>query len=196
MPRSTALVAERQHIGMRQFVAPVLFAALVAVAGQIKVPIPGTPVPVTLQVVIVLLAAAYLTPLAAAGSMLLFMTMGLLGAPVFSGGGAGLAHLLGPTGGYILGFVVGAALGSYLLAGRSDSLPRVLLSMVIVIGVIHTLGVLHLALYIGGDLETAFLTGSLPFLPLALVKTALAASIVYGGSSFFARDAGRHDRWQ
>src|SRR5687767_10921295 len=101
---SSRVIARSQVPALsRTVVLIVLFAALVAVAGAswLRVPLPGNPLPVTMQVVVVLLAGAVLSPAAAASSMALFLTAGLAGLPVFVGGTSGPAHILGPSGGYL-----------------------------------------------------------------------------------------------
>ena len=172
---------------VRMVAVPVLFATLVALGGHIRIPIPGNPVPLTLQIVFVLLAGAFLSPARAAASLLLFLGVGLAGAPVFSGGGAGLAYFFGPTGGYLVGFVAAATLCSFLLGGRRDSIGRTVLAMVAAIATIHLLGALYLGIYLGGDFAAALRLGVLPFLPVDVLKIATAAAIVSGSSALSSR---------
>lgn len=190
MQRSLTLGAIRSSAGARKVGLPILFAGLVALGSQIRVPIPGNPVPLTLQVIFVLLAGAFLRPAAAAVSMALFVTIGVLGAPVFAGGGAGLAYLLGPTGGYLAGFVAGAAVCSLVLQGRRASIPRTVLSMSIAMATIYALGALHLTAYLGGDLAAGFRLGVVPFLPAGLAKLAVAVAIASGTSGFSRKGGG------
>ena len=171
---------------VRMLAVPLLFATLVAAGGYLRVPIPGNPVPLTLQVLFVLLAGAFMTPAAAAGSMALFLVAGALGAPVFAGGGAGLGFLVGPTGGYLLGFVAGAVFCAMILRGRRESYTRTLLAMAAALAGIHLFGVVHLGLYLGGDLGAA-LRFDLPFLPADIVKLAAASAITSGTSAVFPR---------
>jgi len=184
MTEATSQIAMAQP-RLRQLAAPLLFAVLVALGGQIRVPIPGSPVPLTLQVVFVLLAGALLTPAAAATSMVLFVGAGILGAPIFSGGGAGVAYLAGPTGGYLAGFVAGAAVCALVLGGRRDSFGRTCLAMAAGVITIHLCGVAHLMLYLGGDFMAAIRAGALPFLPMDILKVGVAASVVTGASSLW-----------
>ena len=164
-----------------------LFAALVAVGGQIRVPIPGNPVPFTLQVVFVLMAGALMRPAVASGGMLLFMLSGVAGLPVFTGGAAGPAHLLGPTGGYLAGFVAGAAVCSLVLKGRRDSMGRIVVSMIAASATIHLLGMLHLAFFLGADFASAFQFGR-AFLLLAGLKIVVAASAVSGYAAVTSKE--------
>src|SRR5690349_6049030 len=101
------------------------FAAAVAAASQIAIPLPGTPVPVTLQPMLVILAGMLLGPAAGVASMVLYLAAGAAGLPVFTPMGApGIARFFGPTGGYLLAypaaaFVAGAiALKRPSLGGR------------------------------------------------------------------------------
>ncbi len=87
-----------------------MLAALIAVGALLQLPI--GPVPVTLQTFSIVLAGLILGPVHGAIAMLLYLVAGCIGLPVFSGGRAGLAHLLGPTGGYLIGYV-----GTAMLAG-------------------------------------------------------------------------------
>lgn len=168
--------------GVASAAAPVLlFAALTALAGQVRVPLPFTPVPLTLQVIPVLLAAALLGPVRGPASQLVFLAAGALGAPVFTAGAGGAAYLLGPTGGYLVGFAAAA-----LVVGRLLDIPgpagflRIAGAMTAGTAVIFILGVTHLAVFTGGSWTTAFRLGSLPFLPGAALKIVAAASMAAG----------------
>lgn len=90
--------------------AVLAFVALTAVAARVRIPLPWTPVPITLQVLPVFLSGALLGPKLGAISMGAYLLAGLLGLPVFAGGRGGLEVLLGPSAGYLLGFVAGAAM--------------------------------------------------------------------------------------
>src|SRR5258705_10167007 len=96
-----------------------LAAGAVALSAQFALPIPGSPVPLTLQPFVVVLAGLLLGPADAAAAMVVYLVAGAAGLPVFAPMGApGLARLLGPTGGYLLGDPVAAAGGGRLRAGR------------------------------------------------------------------------------
>lgn len=187
MEKTAVTAVTSTSLATRRLVAPCLFAALVALGGFLRVPIPGNPVPLTLQMVFVLLAGAFMTPGAAAASMLVFLAVGVFGAPVFAGGGAGLGYLLGPTGGYLIGFVAGASTCALILRGHRSSFARLVLAMSAATLVVHLFGTLHLALYLGGDLAaaTAF---DLPFLPGDILKLAVASALATGASTIFVRN--------
>ena len=85
-----------------------LFAALTAAVAPFKIPLGFTPVPITLQTLVVLLAGAMLGSYYGALSMILYIVVGALGLPVFAGGGSGIGALLGPTGGYLFSYFIAA----------------------------------------------------------------------------------------
>jgi biotin transport system substrate-specific component len=133
----------------------------------------------TAQLVPVLLAGALLGARGGALSQILLIAVGLAGAPVFTGGAFGPAHLLGPTGGYLIGFAGAAWLVGRLLHGRERfRYPRILASMIAGASLVHLFGMLQLMVFMGGSASLAFELGSLPFLIGDLLKAVLAASIV------------------
>lgn len=158
-----------------------LAAAVVALSAQLAVPVPLSPVPMTLQPLAVIVIGALLGPAAGAAALLVYLMAGVTGLPVFSAGRAGAAWLVGPTGGYLLAFPVAAAVVGALTARRRDAervpLLRLLVALAAGIAVIHVGGVAHLAL-LGGDPATAFRVGLVPFLTGDLIKIGLAAAIV------------------
>ena len=87
-----------------------LGALVVAAAAQVALPVPLSPVPMTLQPLAVLVVGALLGAAGGGAALVLYLALGLLGLPVFAGGSSGVLHLLGPTGGYLLAFPVAAGL--------------------------------------------------------------------------------------
>jgi len=150
-------------------------AALLALSAKVQVPF--YPVPMTLQTLAVLaLGAAYGARLGAA-AVALYLVEGLLGAPVFAGALAGPAYMAGPTGGYLAGFLVAAALIGFLAErGWDRSWPRLLAAMTIGHAVIFAFGYAWLATLIGP--EKAFALGVAPFAAATVVKTLLATALV------------------
>ena len=108
-----------------------------------KLELPHQPVPYTLQTFFVLLSGAFLGKRNGMISQLLYLAIGTIGVPVFSGSGAGVARLLGPTGGYLLSFPVASFVVGYLVQ-EYGSLFWVLLSMAVGMFVVFTLGTLYL----------------------------------------------------
>ncbi len=156
----------------------VVFAAALAAASQLAMPIPGTAVPLTLQPMLVVLAGLWLGPRAGAASMMLFLAAGAAGLPVFAPI-AGLPHgfmrFLGPTGGYLWMYPVAAfvagALGDRATTWYERSLAAAAGILMLFVG-----GVAQLAL-MSGDLFKAIELGFLPFFAVDAAK-AVAAGLL------------------
>lgn len=154
-----------------------LAVLIVAASAQVVVPLPFTPVPFTLQPLAVLAVGGLLGAADGAAALVLYLALGLIGLPVFAGGGSGIVRLVGPTGGYLLAFPVAAAVtGALARTGRAP-LWRILAACVAGMVVIHAGGVAQLAL-LGGDPAQAFRYGFIPFLTGDLLKVGLAALVI------------------
>lgn len=154
-----------------------VMAALIAAVAPVRLFLPGLPaVPVTLQVLVVLLAGGLLRPAWGAASMGLYLLLGAAGLPVFAGGNAGLHVLVGPTAGYLLSYPLAAALVGALAPVDVRSSPlRIAGAMLAGLVVIYA-GGSGWAWLVGGKGLTAVLTGwVLPFVPFDLGKVAVAA---------------------
>jgi len=153
------------------------FALLTALGAFVRIPLPFTPVPITLQTFFVLAAGIYLGGRDAALSQVGYLALGAVGLPVFSGGGAGFGHLLGATGGYLIAFPLAAAfVGAALRPG--DSVVRATAVCVLATLLILALGAVGLAAFLGVGPERAIALGVLPFLPGGAVKIAAAVALV------------------
>ncbi len=159
---------------LRQVIGVTVFAMATAFAARLAVPIPGTPVPFTFQVVCVILAGVVLGPKLGAASQMAYLAAGALGAPIFAMGG-GVGYLLGPTGGYLLAFPL-AAYAAGAIAGRSRGLLRLIAGLAAGVAVVQAGGAAWLTVTTG-SLERALIVGVVPFLALGVVKIALAALI-------------------
>jgi biotin transport system substrate-specific component len=150
------------------------FALALAAASQIAIPLPGTPVPLTLQPLAVVLAGLWLGPAAGAASMGLYIAAGAAGLPVFAPMGApGALRLLGPTGGYIWAYPV-AALVAGLVGRKLPGVAGRALAAALGIATIHLGGVAQLSL-LAGSVARAATLGTVPFILMDLVKALLAA---------------------
>ena len=150
------------------------FAILTAAGAQVE--IPTQPVPYTLQTLFVLLAGALLGPRNGFISMASYLVMGLVGLPVFSSAGFGLAKILGPTGGYLLAFPIAAFVVGSTLQSKSQ-IVRTTLAMFSGLLVIFTLGTIQLALVTGMNFSEAFGGGFLIFSWWDILKLAAAIGI-------------------
>jgi biotin transport system substrate-specific component len=150
---------------------------LIAVSGQIAIPLPFTPVPLTLQTLVVLAAGVVLGSSRGALAVTLYLLEGCAGLPVFSGAASGITHLLGPTGGYLLGFLPAAWLTGVLAEkGWDRRLLSTLVAMLAGNALIYLPGVAWLARFVGA--ERAMQLGFLPFIPGDLLKTAIAVGLL------------------
>jgi biotin transport system substrate-specific component len=152
------------------------FAAAVAAASQVAIPLPFTPVPITLQPMLVILAGMLLGPVAGAASMALYLAAGAAGLPVFTPLGApGIARFFGPTGGYLLAYPAAAFVAGALMLRRPGfggrSFAAVMGVVVIFLGGIAQLAVLN------GSISRAIMLGVTPFAALDIVKALVAAWI-------------------
>lgn len=151
---------------LRGMILAALFAALTAVLAQIQIPLPFTPVPVSGQSFGPMLAGLVLGPRLGFMSQLVYLALGLVGAPVFSGGAAGPGQIVGPTGGYLVGFVLGAAVTG-AVSRISLGPPAVRFGAAAVLGgvvTVYIIGVPWLAYSLGLPAREAIAAGVTPFL--------------------------------
>jgi biotin transport system substrate-specific component len=166
-----------QSRAVRRGIAIGLGTLLVALSAQVVVPVPFSPVPMTLQPLAVLAVGGLLGAAGGVSALVLYIALGALGLPVFAGGGAGFLHLVGPTGGYLLAFPIAAGVTGALTGHEPRSSLRVLLACALGMVIIHTGGVAQLAL-LGGDPALAMRVGFVPFLTGDLLKVGLAAALI------------------
>ncbi len=152
-------------------------ALFIALCSRIEIPL--YPVPITGQTFGVLFIGGALGLMRGTAAAALFVMLGLSGLPVFSGGAFGTAHLFGPTGGYLAGFVAAAAFVSILFRrGFGRTFSEKLAVMAGGSLVIYLFGATHLATFVGP--EQAFTSGVLPFLAGDLFKIFFAAALLPG----------------
>jgi biotin transport system substrate-specific component len=161
---------------LRGMVYASLFGALTAVGAYIIIPLP--PVPITLQTLFLGLAGVLLGARLGALSQVVYILLGLIGLPVFAGGKAGFGVLIGPTGGYLIGFVVAAALTGKITRMK-DRPGFAWLCLAILAGeaAMYGLGVIQLAVVARLSLYKALAVGLVPFIPGDVVKIVLTAWI-------------------
>lgn len=168
---SSVRIFDQSSLGAK---ALMVLAASLALAISAKVQVPFWPVPMTMQTFVVLMIGLHFGPRLAALSVLAYLVEGAAGLPVFSTG-AGLAFLAGPTGGYLIGFLISAMIVSAAVQrGYANSIAGLLAVLIIGDLVIFGFGFTRLAMLIGG--ERAFMAGVVPFLPAEALKIALAVA--------------------
>ena len=180
LPFRLRLAPPRESASARGIALPwplalLLGALIVALSAQVALPIPFSPVPMTLQGLAVIVVGGLFGAAAGAGALVLYLIAGILGAPVFAMGSAGLARLLGPTGGYLLAFPV-AAIVAGKVAGRGKPL-LCLLGALLAMAVIHLGGWAYLALVSGAG--SAVTLGVAPFLVQDSLKAVIAAVVLW-----------------
>jgi len=185
-PREARLVATPRGAGARRALEIAIGALIVALSAQVVVPVPLSPVPMTLQPLAVLAVGGLLGAAGGASALVLYLALGAVGLPVFAGGSSGILHLIGPTGGYLLAFPLAATLVGRL-AGHSASVLKVLLACAAGMFVIHAGGVAQLAV-LGSNPAAAFRVGFVPFLTGDLLKVGLAAAVILAGRSMVRGD--------
>lgn len=158
-------------------------SALVAISSHIALPLWFTPVPLTLQPFAVILLGLLLTPRLAAATLVAYLLEGLAGLPVFAPGfgfGAGIAHLLGPTGGYLMSYPAAAALASWMWRRSGRSFGSALGSAAAGDAAILIFGCLWFVLWTHGSVLSAISLAVVPFLPGDALKVVAAAGIARG----------------
>ena len=174
----TSLTTSLRETKTSTYLGIVGFALILAAAAQVTLPIPGTPVPFSLQPLIVVLAGLMLGPIAGATAMALYLAMGAAGIPVFSpvpGLPQGIARFAGPTGGYLIAYPI-AAFVAGTLAGKQSTFFRRFLAACAGIVMIFVGGIAQLTI-INQSFARAIDLGITPFVPLDAVKALLAAGI-------------------
>ena len=161
----------------------VLFVTvLTIVAAQVSVPLPFTPVPFTLQPMIVLLGGAALGARLGMSAQVLYLALGIAGLPVFAASPIlpqGFGRLLGPTGGYLMTYPIAAFVTGYLAQrGLDRRYLTSVIAMVAGLSIIFAGGVLWLAFGAHVGLAGAVRTGLIPFIPADIVKVLLAATVL------------------
>ncbi len=162
------------------------FASLTAVGASIQVPLPFTPIPITLQTFFVYASGTLLGGHLGALSQSLYILVGMLGLPVFAGWRSGFGVLIGPTGGYLLGFIP----GSYVIGKLAETKTRpsiywLLFSIAAGTSIIYLIGILQTAAVLGITLSEAMATGVFPFILGDSAKAVVAALVANRIGSLF-----------
>ncbi len=170
---------------LRALLLALLGSALLTISAKLEVPF--YPVPMTMQTLVVLLLGMAFGARLAAATVLLYLAQGAVGLPVFAGTperGIGLAYMMGPTGGYLVGFVLSAAITGWLTERRRDW-PALVLAVVAGSVVVFVPGVLWLAYLIG--FEQSIVHGLVPFVWGAVLKGAIAVALGLTGAAMLRR---------
>ncbi|MDA8234534.1 MAG: biotin transporter BioY [Clostridia bacterium] len=157
----------------RNMILAAMFGALTAVGAIVAVPLP-TPIPFTMQIFFVVLAGILLGPHWGAVSQLVYILMGSLGLPVFAGGTSGFMKLVGPSGGYLTGFIIAALVVGLITRKRPNTLLWNLTASLAGLTFIYLVGTTQLALVAGLSPGKAIAAGVAPFILFDLIKITAA----------------------
>ena len=154
-----------------------LCVAILCVTSFLVIPLPFTPVVISLHTIAVNIIGLILSPMQAGCTVFIYLLMGLVGLPVFSAGTAGPGKLFGPTGGFYFGFLF-AAIAISLLRGKKVSMKRyACVSIAVGIPIQHACAIIGMCIHNGGNIVVAIATVSLPFIIGDIIKS-LMSSIV------------------
>lgn len=179
----------KKHLTVQNITKMALMAALLCMAAYISIPIGS--VPITLQTLIINLTALILAPFEAFFAVLVYILLGLVGLPVFAGGTAGPGKLFGPTGGYILAFLISAPIISILKESllkffekisksNNKKIMRItcyILSTVIGMIIMYAIGTVYMKYMLDQTLMETLAVAVIPFIGLDLIKCILATII-------------------
>lgn len=162
-------------ISLRKQVLVGVCAALMVVFSQITIPLPFSVVPITLQTFAVMLIAIVLEAKLATVTLGIYTLLGCIGLPVFAGFSGGLHTVVGPTGGFIIGFIVMA----FIIGWASKTGSKIILWIGTYVGLMmdYILGVVQLAFVAHMSLNEALVAGAYPFLPKDLILAAVAVGV-------------------
>ena len=168
-----------------------MFASLTGICAQLVIPLPWTPVPITLQTFAVLLTGVLMGKHWAGISQTMYVGAGAAGVPWFSGFGSGITHLTGPTGGYLIGFIMAAWIIGNLWDSYQGLLPTILMFVGAIL-LIYACGLIQLYIWLSslGETPTLFgllMKGAIPFIPGDIAKAVAAATCVWTVTKYSER---------
>ena len=174
------VLSQKQSSWLKNLALIGMGSVLIALCAPISIKFPFTPVPIALAGHLCLALGVILGRNRGALAVLAFLLQGVIGLPVFALGDSGLLHLLGPRGGYLIGYAAAAYVTGYLIEKmRERTAYKIFLALAIGNGIIYLLGIPQLSLFIG--LKSAILLGMIPF----LLVDALKLLVVYKGIKRF-----------
>ena len=154
-----------------------VFVILTMLGAFVRIPLPFTPVPVTLQTFFVLLSGLFLGRNLGGIAQISYVLLGAAGLPLFTGTGSGMFHILGPTGGYLAGFVAASFYVGRSIRRANEGFWQVAAILLIGDGILLCCGVLWLKLITGFWFTKLLFIGFIPFIPGDILKVAAAAAI-------------------
>jgi len=180
-PGLVARAAWRESRAVSAAFGVTAFVLMMALGAHVRIPLPFTPVPITLQTFFLSLAGATLGPVFGVASQAIYLFLGAVGVPVFAGGSGWIYLAQSATTGYLIGFIAAAALVGWLVRTRKDpGIVWILFSMAAGNLVVYTSGTLWLWFYLQGSFVDAVASGVIPFLAGDVAKACAAAGLFRG----------------
>jgi biotin transport system substrate-specific component len=156
----------------------VFFILATALGAYIRIPVYGSPIPITLQTFFVLLAGAVLGKKLGLYSQAGYILAGISGLPMFQGVSFGASYLLGPTGGYLIGFMICAFVTGLIIDSAKSNILSIIAVFALGSLIIYASGIVWLVFIYKMNLTSAVVAGVLPFVPGDMAKIAIA-SVIY-----------------
>jgi biotin transport system substrate-specific component len=166
-----------QQERLKMLITSALFAAIIGILAQVSIPLPFSPVPITGQTLAIGLAATILGRKYGTISLLLYLAIGAIGIPVFAGGAAGFAVLIGPTGGYLIGFIPTVFIIAYYIEKTRFTVLNAMIANTIGMFVTLIIGTVWLKIASSLNWNDALTFGFYPFIILGLVKAYVASAL-------------------
>lgn len=182
---SGTTAADTQKLRTKQMVLIALMTAVTCVLGPLSIPLPFSPVPISLTNFAIFLAVFVLGMKNATISFIVYLLLGAVGVPVFSSFRGGLAILAGPTGGYLIGFIFLALIMGFAMEHYDRKLVPTIIGMVLGMIVCYAFGTVWLAKLLGLSFVKGLMMGVIPYLPGDAVKIIIAVIVgpkLYGAT--------------
>ena len=182
---SGTVAVDNQKIRTKQMVLIALMTAVTCVLGPLSIPLPFSPVPISLTNFAIFLAIFVLGMKSGTISFIIYLLLGAIGVPVFSSFRGGLQVLAGPTGGYLIGFIFLALIMGFTLEHFDRKLVPTIIGMIIGMAVCYAFGTVWLAKLLSLSFKEGLMMGVIPYLPGDAAKIIIAAIVgpkLYGAT--------------
>ena len=182
---SGTVAVDNQKIRTKQMVLIALMTAVTCVLGPLSIPLPFSPVPISLTNFAIFLAIFVLGMKSGTISFIIYLLLGAIGVPVFSSFRGGLQVLAGPTGGYLIGFIFLALIMGFALDHFDRKLVPTIIGMIIGMAVCYAFGTVWLAKLLSLSFKEGLMMGVIPYLAGDAAKIIIAAivgPILYGAT--------------
>ena len=182
---SGTVAVDNQKIKTKQMVLIALMTAVTCVLGPLSIPLPFSPVPISLTNFAIFLAIFVLGMKNGTISFIIYLLLGAVGVPVFSSFRGGLQVLAGPTGGYLIGFIFLALIMGFALDHFDRKLVPTIIGMIIGMAVCYAFGTVWLAKLLSLSFEEGLMMGVIPYLAGDVAKIIIAAIVgpkLYGAT--------------